>query len=218
VSAAPYDLRDYLYEELNETERAEVEAYLKTSPEARDELERLRLTRQALLSVPDEEIPHRIAFVSDKVFEPSRARRWWNGFWDVAPRFAFSMAAVLLVLFGGIWMVEPTVTVDAAGWHVAFGEAPQARIEPQPVAAPALDKEQIARLVREVAATESERQTAILRVYLDEHLGKETSARRAQFEEFISMSEEAYSSLLNQLEQDRRLAYVRGFERASLER
>jgi len=211
VSAAPHDLRDYLLNELNEAQTAEVEAYLKTSPEARDELEQLRLTKQALLSVPDEEIPRRIAFVSDKVFEPSRIQRWWSGFWDVAPRFGFSMAAVLLVLFAGIWMVEPSVTVDAAGWHLAFGEAPR----PQPAATPALDEEQIGRLVREVAGAESERQTAELRTFLEERLGKETVARRAQFDELRGMSEEAYNILWKQLEQDRRASY---FERAGLER
>ena len=61
MSASPHDLRDYLFDELSEAERAEVEAYLKTSPEARDELEQLRVTQQVLLSVPDEEIPRRIA-------------------------------------------------------------------------------------------------------------------------------------------------------------
>ncbi len=213
MSAVPHDLRDYLLDELSEVQQAEVEAYLKTSPEAREELARLRLTQQALLSVPEEEIPRRIAFVSDKVFEPSRTRRWWNCFWDVAPRFGFSMAAVLLVVFAGIWMVEPTVTVDAAGWQLAFGEAP--RPQPEPVSGPMLDEGEIARLVREVAAAESERQTADLRTFLEDHLGKETSARKAQFEEFRNMSEEAYAILSNQLEQQRRLDL---FERASLER
>ena len=204
MSTAPHDLRDYLLDELNEAEHAEVEAYLKTSPEARDELARLRLTQQALLSVPDEEIPRRIGFVSDKVFEPSRARRWWNGFWDVAPRFAFSMSAVLLVLFAGIWMVEPAVTVDAVGWHLAFGQAPR----PQPAPGAAIDKEEIARLVREAGSAESERQTAALKSFLEEHLGKETTARQSQFEQLRSMSEQAYTILWNQMEQERKANYI----------
>ncbi|HUG80416.1 MAG TPA: hypothetical protein VML01_02050 [Bryobacterales bacterium] len=211
MSTAPHDLRDFLLDELTEAERAEVEAYLKTSPGARDELARLRLTQQALLSVPDEEIPRRIGFVSDKVFEPSRARRWWNGFWDVAPRFAFSMSAVLLVLFAGIWMVEPAVTVDAAGWHLAFGEASR----PQPAPGVAIDKEEIARLVREAGSAESERQTAALKTFLEEHLSKETTARQAQFEELRGMSEESYKILLDRMEQERRANFMQS---ASLER
>jgi anti-sigma factor RsiW len=213
MSAVPHDLRDYLFDELNETERAEVEAYLETSPEAQEELAGLRLTQQALLSVPEEEIPRRIAFVSDKVFEPSRTRRWWNGFWDVAPRFGFSMAAVLLIVFAGIWMVEPTVTVDDAGWRLAFGEAQLA--QPTPVPSVALDEDEIGRLVREVAAEQSDRQTEELRAFLEEHLGKETAARRAQFEEFRSLSDESYNILLNRMEQERRATFI---QRASLGR
>ena len=57
MSETPHDLRDYLFDELNAAERAEVEAHLSASPEAREELDRLRVTQQALLSVPDEEIP-----------------------------------------------------------------------------------------------------------------------------------------------------------------
>ena len=38
------------------------------------ELDQLRLTTAALRTLPDREIPQRIAFVSDQVFEPSRVR------------------------------------------------------------------------------------------------------------------------------------------------
>ena len=71
MNGAPHDLRDYLFDELSSAEKAEVEAWLATSAAGRVELDLLRLTNQALLSLPDEEIPQRIAFVSDKVFEPS---------------------------------------------------------------------------------------------------------------------------------------------------
>ncbi len=50
-----------------------------------------------LLSLRDEEIPQRIAFVSDKVFEPSPWRRWWAGFWNSAARLGFASAAILAV-------------------------------------------------------------------------------------------------------------------------
>ena len=39
------------------------------------ELDNLRHLRFALESLPDQEPPQRIGFVSDKIFEPSRARR-----------------------------------------------------------------------------------------------------------------------------------------------
>jgi hypothetical protein len=43
----------------------------------------------------DEEIPQRIAFVSDQIFEPSALRRWLNGFWGSTARLGFASAAML---------------------------------------------------------------------------------------------------------------------------
>jgi anti-sigma factor RsiW len=121
MSNSPYDLREYLFDELTPEQRREVEQYLKTSGKARDELEQLKTTQSALLSVPDEEVPRRIAFVSDKVFEPSLGLRLWRQFWDAAPRLAFGLAAILLVTFAGLWWVQPSLTVDRDGWTLAFG-------------------------------------------------------------------------------------------------
>jgi hypothetical protein len=58
-------------------------------------LDQLHLTQAALFSLRDEEIPQRIAFVSDPVFEPSGARRWWAAFWGSPARLGFAGAAML---------------------------------------------------------------------------------------------------------------------------
>jgi len=167
----PYDLRDYLFDELTPRERAEVERYLESSSEARQELERLRLTHTALQRLPDEEIPRRVAFVSDKVFEPSPAMRFWREFWTAAPRAAFGMAAVLLVLFGGMWLTQPAVTVDEAGWRVAFGAA-------SPAAAPAaLTPEQagqVRQVVLQAIAERQQEQSAMLASMISERRPEET--------------------------------------------
>lgn len=57
-----------------------------------EETERLETTLAALRSVPDEEIPQRIAFVSDKVFEP----KWWQRFpvWGLASAAMLSFAVL----------------------------------------------------------------------------------------------------------------------------
>ncbi len=122
MSDSPYDLRDYLFGELTPQQQREVEHCLKTSSEAREELEQLKTTESALLSIPDEEVPRRIAFVSDKVFEPSLSLRLWRDFWGAAPRLAFGLAAILLVMFAGLWWVQPSLTVDRDRWTLAFGE------------------------------------------------------------------------------------------------
>ncbi len=95
MSCSPYDLRDYLFEELTPGPQAEVRAHLKTCQPCSTELQALRSTQTALLSLRDEEMPQRIGFVSDKVFEPSPVRRWFAGFWTSAARLGFVSAALL---------------------------------------------------------------------------------------------------------------------------
>lgn len=97
MSCSPFDLRDYVLKELSEPERKQVEVHIKGCPGCREEWERLRLTEAALFSLREEEIPQRIAFVSDKIFEPSPWRRAWAAFWGSAARLGFASAAMLSV-------------------------------------------------------------------------------------------------------------------------
>ena len=183
---APHDLRDYLFDELTPEQRAEVQAYLDTSAEAREELERLQLTHKALLSVPDEEIPRRIAFVSDKVFEPSWAMRLWRELWAGAPRVGFGMAAVIVAFFGGLWLVQPTLTVDSGGWRVALGQPEQAAVESPPESTravePNLTEEQVRAVVAEVVARYGTENEARLRRDLAVLVSKQDSESDARLQ------------------------------------
>ncbi len=95
MSCPPFDLRDYYFKDLAENERRLTEAHVKTCVHCREELERLRGTETALLALPDEEIPQRIGFVSDPVFQASAFRRGWETFWGSAARLGFASAAML---------------------------------------------------------------------------------------------------------------------------
>jgi hypothetical protein len=95
MSCSPFDLRDYFFGELPESSRLEVQRHLRTCGTCREELDRLGLTQAALLTLRDEEIPKRIGFVSDKVFEPSGLQRWWGAFWASGARLGFVSAAML---------------------------------------------------------------------------------------------------------------------------
>ncbi len=97
MSCSPFDLNDYFLKELPEPERREVESHVRECRPCREELERLRLTEASLFALREEEIPQRIAFVSDKVFEPTPWRRWWAAFWGSAARLAFASSAMLSV-------------------------------------------------------------------------------------------------------------------------
>lgn len=110
------DLKAYFFGELPDDERRRVAAHLETDPAARAELARLEATQSMLGFVQDEELPRRIAFVSDKVFEPT----WWQRFWASGAQLGFASAALLaLSVVGHGWLSRPTAvptvaTVDAA--------------------------------------------------------------------------------------------------------
>jgi hypothetical protein len=91
MSCSSDQLRDYFFGELGAPERQAVEQHVAVCTGCREDLNALALTRSALLSVPDEEPPRRIAFVSDKVFEP----RWWQKLWTSGPQLGFASACVL---------------------------------------------------------------------------------------------------------------------------
>ena len=89
------ELRDYAFDELAAESRPSMEQHIAGCSDCTAELDRLRLTTAALRMLPDREIPQRIAFVSDKIFEPSPTRRWFAGFWNSGARLGFASACVL---------------------------------------------------------------------------------------------------------------------------
>lgn len=95
MNCSPHDLRDYLFEELTPAQSGEVRAHLKTCAPCLSEVDNLRSTQTALLALRDEEMPQRIGFVSDKVFEPSPFRRWLAGFWNSTARIGFVSSTIL---------------------------------------------------------------------------------------------------------------------------
>lgn len=97
MSCSPFDLKDYFLDELPNPRRLEVEAHVQHCQACREELDRLRLTQTALTALGEEEVPRRLAFVSDKIFEPSPWRRGWAALWGSGPRLGFASAAMLSV-------------------------------------------------------------------------------------------------------------------------
>ncbi len=127
MSCSNIDLKGYFLDEITLAERQAVERHLAACADCRQELDRLELTRTALLSVREEPVPQRIAFVSDKVLEPS----WWQRLWQSAPRLAFASAAMLSI----------AILVHAF-------------TRPAPVVAPALDRAAIQQIVDERVAAQ----------------------------------------------------------------
>ena len=92
------DWKGYALGELDGNARSQAEAHAATCTACREELAATRLTLDALSTLREEEVPRRIAFVSDKVFEP----RWWQSLfsprsWNPAVAAACVIAAAILV-------------------------------------------------------------------------------------------------------------------------
>ena len=98
VSDSRPDWKAYALGELDATARHQAESHAAACSGCREELATLRVTLDALSVLREEEIPRRIAFVSDKVFEP----RWWQRFFQLTfanPVFSAAcvVAAAILV-------------------------------------------------------------------------------------------------------------------------
>jgi anti-sigma factor RsiW len=103
MTCSSVDLKAYMLGELPESEKLQVAGHVRECASCGEEVERLSLTHLALVSLRDEEVPRRIAFVSDKVFEP----RWWQRVWHSGPAMAFASAAVLACAILAHGLVRP---------------------------------------------------------------------------------------------------------------
>ena len=91
MSCSSFDIKEYFLGEAGLNERRRVESHIQMCEPCREELLRLQLTEASLMTLRDEEIPRRIAFVSDKVFEP----RWYQRIWNSGPRLGFVAASLV---------------------------------------------------------------------------------------------------------------------------
>ena len=108
MSCSEFDLKGYILKELPRAEARATELHAAGCGACREELDRLSLTFTALRAVPEEEMPRRIAFVSDKVFEP----KWWQAWLNSGPRMAFVSSVVLAAAILAHGVIRP---VEVAG-------------------------------------------------------------------------------------------------------
>jgi len=134
MSCSVVDVKAYFLGELEKRDKAQVESHLGACAECREELERLGVMRTALETLPEEEVPRRIAFVSDKVFEP----RWWQAIWRSGPAMGFASAALLAAAILVHGFTRPPVTMvterqvaamDAAAINKHIDEEVAKRVE-----------------------------------------------------------------------------------------
>ena len=98
------DWKAYVLREMSPDAARQAEVHLAACSLCHEEVATLRLTLDTLSTLREEEIPRRIAFVSDKVFEP----RWWQRAFIptfASPTFAAAaLVAAAILIHGSISM------------------------------------------------------------------------------------------------------------------
>ena len=91
------DWKAYVLRELDADAARQAETHLAACSICHEEVATLRLTLDTLSTLREEEVPRRIAFVSDKVFQP----RWWQRVFT--PTFAAgALVAVAILIHGSL--------------------------------------------------------------------------------------------------------------------
>jgi hypothetical protein len=182
MSCSPFDLRDYYFKDLAENQRRLTEVHVKTCAHCREELDRLRGAEAALLALPDEEIPQRIGFVSDPIFQPSAFRRGWDALWGSAARLGFASAAMLSAALIVFSLTRP---------------APQAAAQVPAITRVALETEVSKRVNDAVtkAVAESESRTQELLAASDKRHALETQAMVLQVQQYLEVEKKRRDTL-----------------------
>ena len=187
MSCSPFDLRDYYFKDLAENERRLTEVHVKTCAHCREELDRLHGTETALLALPDEEIPQRIGFVSDPVFQPSAFRRGWDALWVSAARMGFASAAMLSIALVVFSLTRPVPQAKApvpAITSAAIEAAVSKRVNQAVALAVAASEARQARQMQELLAASERRHTV------------ETQSMMLRVEEYIEVEKKRQNALI----------------------
>jgi len=119
------DLNAYALGDTTPAEREAAAAHLAQSPEARDEFERLQCTLTALRGLGEEELPRRIAFVSDPVFDTP----WWKRLFASGPRLGFAGAGLLAAAITAHGFLMRPLPVVVQGPAAVVAQISQADID-----------------------------------------------------------------------------------------
>ena len=125
------DWKAYTLGEMDATARRDAEAHAASCSACQEELAGLRITLDAMAVLREEELPRRIAFVSDKVFEPSAWQRFLRSLRQ--PSFAAAgviAAAILIHAFARPAAAPPSLApqVDVAAMEAKVAAQVEQRV------------------------------------------------------------------------------------------
>ena len=106
------DVKAYAVGEMSESDKRSAAAHVASCEACREELAGVQVTLSSLATLRDEEAPRRIAFVSDKVFEP----RWWQVMTQrmFSPTFASACVLAAAIVFHSFANQGPSEAVIQA--------------------------------------------------------------------------------------------------------
>src|SRR5215207_3089515 len=110
------DVKAYAVGELGESDKRSAAAHLASCESCREELTGVQVTLSSLATLRDEEVPRRIAFVSDKVFEP----RWWQ---KLHPMIASACLIAAAIVAHGFVSTPPAEAAVQARIQQEVGQA-----------------------------------------------------------------------------------------------
>jgi len=183
MDCASIDLKAVSLGEASAVEKRVAETHVKSCGACREELSRLELTFASLGALRDEEIPKRIAFVSDQVFEPT----WWQRLWNSGPQLGFASAGLLagaLVFHAAYPAVQPVVPAPV----------PQAIAQQQ-----GLTEEQVQKRIEDdvlKAVVQVEKRTAEMLVSLEKKHEMDRQGVMIAFEEQTSVMQKRMNNYL----------------------
>lgn len=164
------DWKAYILGEMAAGERRDAEAHASACQACQEEVASLRVTLDAMATLREEEMPRRIAFVSDKIFEPT----WSQKLIQSLLRPSFAAAAVIAAAILVHAFVRPGAPVPAA-----FSQQANLKNAPAQIDAATIE----ARVSAEVAKRLTEQLNAQLNAALDSAVTKAVSDARKRDEE-----------------------------------
>lgn len=116
---------DYLYDELEQDQRNELEQFLSQNPEVKKELDELSDVRSMIAHLPVQDPAEQLVMV-----DPAKSgfQEWWNDLLGtILPKkgvakagFALASLIVVFVIIGAVTKIN--ITLNDSGFNLAFGE------------------------------------------------------------------------------------------------
>tara|TARA_R100000005_G_C4995353_1_gene202249 strand:- start:1659 stop:2432 length:774 start_codon:yes stop_codon:yes gene_type:complete len=113
------DLMDYLYDEISLEKKAQIDDYIKSHPEVKEELQALEATRIVMADLNDEE-PESIPFIMPQT----------NSEWLYWRKYVAIAATILLIITAG-WASGFSIQYNDDGLQMAFGDIQNGLTEQQ---------------------------------------------------------------------------------------